>query len=71
MKMLFDDGDDDFLFDQDDPEDIPDALAWSGKLIVGPKVDKPEDLNRIEEEYRRLGAPVVEFDDDDELPAGT
>lgn len=39
-------------------------------LVVGPVVDYPEQLNEIEEEYRRHGAPPVMFDDTGEEGGG-
>jgi hypothetical protein len=54
------------LFDDDDAEEIPDAsLAWSRKLVVAPACEKPDELNRLEEQYRQNGCPPVLFDDGD------
>lgn len=43
-----------------------DVNVRGGVLVVGVKVEAPEDLNLIEEEYRRVGTLPVTFDDSDE-----
>lgn len=54
------------LFDDDDAEEVPDAsLSWSRKLVVAPVCQKPDELNRLEEQYRMIGCPPVLFDDGD------
>jgi len=45
-----------------------DVNVRGGVLVVGMKLDKPEDLPLLEDQYRREGLPPVIFDDaeDDE-----
>ena len=43
-----------------------DVNVKGGVLVVGMKVTAPEDLNLLEEDYRRTGTPPVTFDDSDE-----
>jgi hypothetical protein len=59
--------DDDFLlFDEPDETDAdPDAVQMFG-LVVPARVPDPSILNKLEEEYRRLGHPPVMFVDVDE-----
>jgi hypothetical protein len=40
-----------------------DINVKGGVLVVGMKLDKPEDLNMIEEQYRREGLPPVIFEE--------
>lgn len=56
----------DCLFD-DDPEEetIDPALQWSRKLVVAEKVETPEDLNEIEEAFRKTDRCPVLFEEDD------
>jgi hypothetical protein len=42
-----------------------DLNVKGGVLVVGMKLDKPEDLNLIEEQYRREGLPPVIFEESD------
>jgi hypothetical protein len=43
-----------------------DVNVRGGVLVVGMKIAAPEDLNLLEEEYRRVGTPLVTFDEDED-----
>lgn len=48
------------------PKSTLDVNVKGGVLVVGMKIEAPEDLNLIEEEYRRVGTPLVTFEEADD-----